>query len=140
MIVCWILFSEATLFVYLLGIGSCLYSFYSLFLGDSVYFYFLYDICVFFRLLLEESVAIICIIFLGSNLFCNLYPSLACSSCTSCFTLSNFSSCGWLILLFIYFKQFGLNSLKSVEHFIIYHATPHDQSVINVALYVCMVN
>ena len=46
MIVCWILFSEATLFVYLLGIGSCLCNFYYLFLGDSVYFYFLYGICV----------------------------------------------------------------------------------------------
>ena len=42
---CWILFSEATLFVYLPGIESCFYTVYSLFLGDSVYFYFLYDIC-----------------------------------------------------------------------------------------------
>ena len=45
MILCWILFSEVTLFVYLPGIGSCFYSVYSLFLGDSVYFCFLYDIC-----------------------------------------------------------------------------------------------
>ena len=96
----WILFSEATLFVYFLGIASCFYTVYSLFLGDSVYSYFLYDIYE-TRLLFVESVAIICIIFFGNRLFCSLYPNLACSSCTNCFTLSSFSLCGSHVPFFI---------------------------------------
>ena len=65
-----ILFSEATLFVYLPGIESCFYTVYSLFLGDSVYFYFLYDICeTFLGFYLKSLLPLFVLFFLAIDYF-----------------------------------------------------------------------